>query len=69
MELLFVKSSLFHGVAGNEAGSVPLINLKGYVLESPMTDTFTDSNSKVPFAHRLTLISDQLYEVHEEDNY
>ncbi|XP_042962653.1 serine carboxypeptidase-like 13 [Carya illinoinensis] len=47
---------------GNEAGSVPLINLKGYVLESPMTDTFTDSNSKVPFAHRLTLISDQLYE-------
>ncbi|XP_040996609.1 serine carboxypeptidase-like 10 isoform X1 [Juglans microcarpa x Juglans regia] len=49
-------------VIGNEAGSVPMINLKGYMLGSPVTDSFTDSNAKIPLAHRLTLISDQLYE-------
>ncbi|XP_062159462.1 serine carboxypeptidase-like 13 [Alnus glutinosa] len=48
-------------VIGNEGGTVPLLNLKGYVLGNPVTDSFTDMNARVPYAHRLTLISDQLY--------
>ncbi|XP_050283184.1 serine carboxypeptidase-like 18 isoform X1 [Quercus robur] len=46
---------------GNEAGLKPHFNLKGYVLGSPKTDPYLDVNSKVPAAHRLTLISDELY--------
>ncbi|XP_062159357.1 serine carboxypeptidase-like 13 [Alnus glutinosa] len=53
-------------VIGNEAGSVPLINLKGYVIGGPATDSFTDANARIPYAHRLTLISDQLYESAKE---
>lgn len=49
-------------VLGNEAGSVPMINLTGYVLGAPATDAFTDKNCRVKYAHRLALISDQLYE-------
>ncbi|KAL4611460.1 hypothetical protein ACB092_08G125000 [Castanea dentata] len=46
---------------GNEAGLKPQINLEGYVLGSPKTDSYLDVNSKVLAAHRLTLISDELY--------
>nr|XP_023924386.1 serine carboxypeptidase-like 13 isoform X1 [Quercus suber] len=46
---------------GNEAGLKPHFNLKGYVLGSPKTDSYLDVNSKVPAAHRLTLVSDELY--------
>ncbi|KAG8639571.1 hypothetical protein MANES_14G155200v8 [Manihot esculenta] len=52
---------------GNEAGVAPTMNLKGYVLGNPKTDSFIDDNSRVPFAHGLTLISDQLYKSTKED--
>ncbi|GMY35145.1 Serine carboxypeptidase-like 18 [Fagus crenata] len=48
-------------VIGIEAGDVPLINLRGYILGNPVTDSYTDMNARVPYAHRLTLISDQLF--------
>ncbi|TKY71230.1 Serine carboxypeptidase 7 [Spatholobus suberectus] len=35
---------------------------QGYLIGSPTTDEFINSNSKIPFAHRLALISDDLYE-------
>ncbi|BFG35771.1 hypothetical protein CerSpe_220460 [Prunus speciosa] len=46
---------------GIEAGSIPEINFKGYLLGNPSTDINIDANSRVPFAHRLALISDELY--------
>ena len=33
------------------------------MLGSPKTDPYLDVNSKVPAAHRLTIISDELYKV------
>ncbi|XP_010046975.2 serine carboxypeptidase-like 17 [Eucalyptus grandis] len=47
---------------GNGDGAVPYLNLKGYVLGNPKTDDFVDDNSRVPFAHRLTLISTEQFE-------
>uniref|UniRef100_A0A7N0UAM1 Serine carboxypeptidase-like 18 n=1 Tax=Kalanchoe fedtschenkoi TaxID=63787 RepID=A0A7N0UAM1_KALFE len=46
----------------NIAGAVPSFNLKGYLLGSPTTDEALNSNSKIVFAHRMALISDELYE-------
>ena len=36
---------------------------QGYVLGNPVTDFDLDNNTRVPFAHRMALISDELYEV------
>lgn len=36
-------------------------DFQGYVLGNPVTDTFIDDNSRIPYAHRLTLISDTLF--------
>ncbi|XP_061354603.1 serine carboxypeptidase-like 18 [Gastrolobium bilobum] len=49
-------------VEDNEAGLQPRLNLKGYLVGSPRTDEFINSNSIMPFAHRMALISDELYE-------
>ncbi|GAB2219362.1 hypothetical protein Droror1_Dr00006997 [Drosera rotundifolia] len=49
-------------VEGNEANVNPIVNLKGYLLGSPTTDEFINGNSKFIFAHRMGLISDEIYE-------
>ncbi|XP_056846452.1 serine carboxypeptidase-like 2 isoform X1 [Raphanus sativus] len=38
------------------------INLQGYVLGNPLTEFEIDLNSRIPFAHGMALISDELYE-------
>ncbi|KAF0914355.1 hypothetical protein E2562_028234 [Oryza meyeriana var. granulata] len=47
---------------GIEQRQQPLINLKGYMVGSPITDPKVDFNFKVPYAHGVGIISDQLYE-------
>ncbi|EEF52263.1 serine carboxypeptidase, putative [Ricinus communis] len=47
---------------GNEEGSKPSVNLKGYLLGNAATDYTFDGNSQVPFAHGMGLISDELFE-------
>lgn len=59
-------------LAGNEAGQDPSLKLKGYLVGSPNTDKFIDSNSKVEFAHRMALISDDTFHTakkHCSENY
>ncbi|KAI3690225.1 hypothetical protein L2E82_48201 [Cichorium intybus] len=51
---------------GNEVGEGPHINIKGYMLGNPLTDTSGDYNSRIPFAHRMGLLSDAIYKSIED---
>ncbi|CAI9299497.1 unnamed protein product [Lactuca saligna] len=46
---------------GNERGDQPTLNIQGYILVSPLTDKFKDINSRLEYAHRMALISDDTY--------
>ncbi|CAK9141376.1 unnamed protein product [Ilex paraguariensis] len=46
----------------NEEGHMPHMSLRGYVIGNPVTDLHNDENSKIPYAHRMGLISDEYYE-------
>ncbi|KAL0898367.1 hypothetical protein Bca101_082328 [Brassica carinata] len=46
---------------GNYLCCKPPINLQGYVLGNPVTDIEFDHNHRIPFAHGMALISDELY--------
>ncbi|KAK3420309.1 hypothetical protein EUGRSUZ_G01116 [Eucalyptus grandis] len=52
---------------GNKAGLKPYVHLKGMILSCPNTDSHLEANSRIPFAHRLALISDALYQALEMD--
>ncbi|KAF5764080.1 putative peptidase S10, serine carboxypeptidase, alpha/Beta hydrolase [Helianthus annuus] len=57
---------------GIERGSEPQLNIKGYLIVNAFTDRFIDENSKLEFANRVALISDDIYESTKEtcdDNY
>ncbi|CAN6195624.1 unnamed protein product [Urochloa humidicola] len=51
---------------GNNAGSEPALNLKGYLVGNPITDVNFDKPSKIPYAHRMGLISDQIYQAYKK---
>ncbi|KAK9049560.1 hypothetical protein SSX86_031471, partial [Deinandra increscens subsp. villosa] len=69
---LLVPPITLHVYEGNENGRQPQLNIKGCLLISPFTDRFIDANVRVEYAHRLALISDDIYESAKEtchDNY
>ncbi|KAI4367557.1 hypothetical protein MLD38_023284 [Melastoma candidum] len=47
---------------GLENGDRPRMDLQGYVLGNPVTDTYIDPNSRIPYVHRVNLISDKYYQ-------
>ncbi|KAD7477785.1 hypothetical protein E3N88_00921 [Mikania micrantha] len=47
---------------GNERGDQPSVNIQGYILCSPLTNKFMDFNSRLEYAHRMALISDDIYQ-------
>ncbi|KAJ4898169.1 Serine carboxypeptidase-like 17 [Raphanus sativus] len=47
---------------GNGLCCKPQINLQGYVLGNPATEEESDTNWRIPFAHGMGLISDEIYE-------
>ncbi|KAM0826723.1 hypothetical protein ACQ4PT_068691 [Festuca glaucescens] len=48
--------------SGIQAGNTPTLNLKGYLVGNPSTGEIIDTSSRVPYAHGVGIISDQLYE-------
>lgn len=47
---------------GNEVRLEPQMNLQGYILGNPLIDTHTYLNSRIPYAHKMALLSDSLFE-------
>ncbi|CAN8314828.1 unnamed protein product [Cochlearia groenlandica] len=47
---------------GNYICCEPPINLKGYILGNPITNYKFENNYRIPFAHGMALISNELYE-------
>ncbi|XP_073004970.1 serine carboxypeptidase-like 7 [Typha latifolia] len=48
---------------GIEYGKQPILNLKGYLVGNPVTDEKIDKNYRLPYAHGVGIISDQIYEL------
>ncbi|KAK6159192.1 hypothetical protein DH2020_006506 [Rehmannia glutinosa] len=48
---------------GNEAGLEPRMLLQGYIVGNSRTDANKDDNEKIPYAHRMALISDEYFEL------
>ncbi|XP_054788125.1 serine carboxypeptidase-like 9 [Prosopis cineraria] len=49
-------------IEDNDANVEPHLNVTGYLVGSPTTDQHINVNSRVILAHRLALVSDQLYQ-------
>ncbi|CAI9786811.1 unnamed protein product [Fraxinus pennsylvanica] len=47
---------------GNEAGLQPPMSLQGYIMGNGETILTNDYNSRIPYLHRMALISDQYFE-------
>ncbi|KAF3435117.1 hypothetical protein FNV43_RR22204 [Rhamnella rubrinervis] len=59
---VYVPTLAYEVVKGIDAGTEPIINLKGYLVGNGVTDEEFDGNALVPFVHGMGLISDNLFE-------
>ncbi|AEC07397.1 Alpha/Beta hydrolase fold [Arabidopsis thaliana x Arabidopsis arenosa] len=58
-----IVPALVHEISkGNYICCNPPINLQGYVLGNPITHIEFEQNFRIPYAHGMSLISDELYE-------
>ncbi|KAM0949955.1 putative peptidase S10, serine carboxypeptidase, alpha/Beta hydrolase [Dioscorea sansibarensis] len=55
----FITYMISEGIA---SGARPLLNLKGYVIGNPVTGEAIDLNARIPHAHNMGIISDEIYE-------
>ncbi|KAK1413291.1 hypothetical protein QVD17_35063 [Tagetes erecta] len=46
---------------GNERGDQPTLNIQGYILCNPLRNKFMTYNSRFESAHRMAIISDDIY--------
>ncbi|XP_076932776.1 serine carboxypeptidase-like 18 [Bidens hawaiensis] len=46
---------------GYERRDHATVNIQGYILISPLTNKFMDFNSRLEYAHRMALVSDNIY--------
>ncbi|XP_035839136.1 serine carboxypeptidase-like 3 isoform X1 [Helianthus annuus] len=63
---LVIPAATLETYNGNQHGNQPQVNIKGCIYVSPLTDKFSDFNSRLEFAHRFALISDDIYESTKE---
>ncbi|XP_074359699.1 serine carboxypeptidase-like 12 [Apium graveolens] len=59
------KHPSFELFSGNELGNEPIINIKGYILNNPLTYRSIDFNSRIPYAHQFALLSNELFKAAE----
>ncbi|GAV60712.1 Peptidase_S10 domain-containing protein [Cephalotus follicularis] len=59
---VYVPTLASQVVAGIQAGVVPNLNFKGYMVGNGVTDPMYDGNALVPFVHGMGLISDDIYQ-------
>ncbi|KAI3684092.1 hypothetical protein L2E82_49942 [Cichorium intybus] len=59
---IILPNVALHVYQGNERGNQPQMNIKGVISVSPLTDKFGDFNSRFEFAHRVSLLSDDVYQ-------
>ncbi|KAI3753020.1 hypothetical protein L2E82_25064 [Cichorium intybus] len=52
---------------GNDKGLDPRVNIQGYMAGNPLTDKTGDINSRLEYAYRMALISEELYEATRND--
>jgi serine carboxypeptidase-like clade 1 len=52
---------------GNDEGLEPKVNIQGYMAGNPLTDKSGDINSRLEYAYRVALISEELYESTKND--
>ncbi|PWA92690.1 peptidase S10, serine carboxypeptidase, Alpha/Beta hydrolase fold protein [Artemisia annua] len=64
---LFVPRIISYIYDGNDRGIRPKLNIKGFLIVSPLTDKFIDFNSRTVFAYRAALIEDELYKPAKEN--
>ncbi|XAR72982.1 hypothetical protein NMG60_11019815 [Bertholletia excelsa] len=54
-----VVQNILNGIV---EGLEPPMGLQGYLLGNPVTDDFIDNNARIPYVHRVNLISEEYYQ-------
>ncbi|XP_023524192.1 serine carboxypeptidase-like 7 [Cucurbita pepo subsp. pepo] len=57
-----IVPSLTQAISEGNSHGFPIINLQGYIEGNPFSVHKTNDNYKIPYAHRMSFISDELYE-------
>ncbi|KAL4555881.1 hypothetical protein LXL04_038513 [Taraxacum kok-saghyz] len=52
---------------GNDEGLEPIVNIQGYMGGNPLTNKTGDINSRLEYAYRVALISEELFESTKKD--